>query len=71
MIGAVLLEDSQQSAVGFVLDLSERKIAEQKIREQAALLDITTDAILVRDLNKKIRFGTKELNVYTDGKLKK
>lgn len=56
MIGAVLLEESQQSAVGFVLDLSERKIAEQKIREQAALLDITTDAILVRDLNRQIRF---------------
>ncbi|MBD2015987.1 response regulator [Microcoleus sp. FACHB-53] len=59
MIGGVLLEESQQSAVGFVLDLSERKIAEQKIREQAALLDITTDAILVRDLNKKIRFWNK------------
>lgn len=56
LIGAVLLEESQQSAVGFVLDLSERKIAEQKIREQAALLDITTDAILVRDLNKNIQF---------------
>src|SRR5919199_4298703 len=56
MIGAVLLEESQHSAVGFVLDLSDRKIAEQKIREQAALLDITTDAILVQDLNKQIRF---------------
>jgi PAS domain S-box-containing protein len=56
MIGAVLLEEPQQSTVGFVLDLSERKIAEQKIREQAALLDITTDAILVRDLNRQIRY---------------
>ncbi len=59
MIGSVLLEESQQSAVGFVLDLTERKIAEQKIREQAALLDITTDAIVVRDLNQQIRFWNK------------
>jgi PAS domain S-box-containing protein len=40
-------------------EISERKIAEQRIREQAALLDITTDAILVRDLNKQIRFWNK------------
>ncbi|MDZ8050419.1 MAG: response regulator [Aulosira sp. ZfuVER01] len=37
-------------------EISERKQAEQKIREQAALLDITTDAILVQDLNNQIRF---------------
>lgn len=34
--------------------LCERKLAEEKIREQAALLDVTTDAICVRDLNNKI-----------------
>lgn len=34
----------------------ERKRAEQKIREQAALLDITTDAILVKDLDNRILF---------------
>jgi PAS domain S-box-containing protein len=32
-------------------DITESKQAAQKIREQAALLDVTTDAILVRDLN--------------------
>ena len=37
----------------------ERKQAEQKIREQAALLDITTDAILVRDLDHQIQFWNK------------
>ncbi|MCP6760020.1 MAG: GAF domain-containing protein [Fischerella sp. CENA71] len=37
-------------------ELAERKQAEQKIKEQAALLDITTDAILVRDLKSKILF---------------
>lgn len=33
-----------------------RQQAEQKIREQAALLDITTDAIIVRDLDNQLRF---------------
>lgn len=36
--------------------LEERKLADATIREQAALLDITTDAILVRDLENKILF---------------
>jgi PAS domain S-box-containing protein len=40
-------------------DLSERQRAEQKIREQAALLDITTDAIFVRDLSDRIVFWNK------------
>lgn len=37
----------------------ERSRAEHKIREQAALLDITTDAILVRDLENRILFWNK------------
>jgi two-component system cell cycle sensor histidine kinase/response regulator CckA len=56
LVGWVMLEESQQNTVGFVLDLTERKQAEQKIREQAALLDIATDAIFVRDLDNQIRF---------------
>jgi PAS domain S-box-containing protein len=40
-------------------EISERKQAEHKIREQAALLDITTDAIIVQDLNNQIRFWNK------------
>jgi PAS domain S-box-containing protein len=58
MIGSALLEGSQ-NAVSFVLDLTEHKEAQQKIFEQAALLDVTTDAILVRDLDNKIRFWNK------------
>lgn len=58
MIGGALLEESQD-VVSFVLDLTEHKQAQQKIFEQAALLDITTDAILVRDLDNKIRFWNK------------
>lgn len=48
-LGAALLERSIRYAI-------ERKRAEQKIREQAALLDIATDAIFVRDLKNKILF---------------
>ncbi len=37
-------------------DISDRLQAQQKIREQAALLDVTTDAILVRDLENQILY---------------
>ena len=40
-------------------DLSELKQAEEKISEQAALLDIATDAIFVRNLDNKILFWNK------------
>ncbi|NDJ23970.1 PAS domain S-box protein [Nostoc sp. B(2019)] len=59
VVGRALVEKSQQTTVGFVLDISDRKQAEQKIREQAALLNITTDAILVQDLDNQIQFWNK------------
>jgi PAS domain S-box-containing protein len=37
-------------------NISDRKAAEQTIHEQAMLLDIATDAILVRDLDNRLRF---------------
>ncbi|MDI6767996.1 MAG: PAS domain S-box protein [Bacteroidota bacterium] len=37
-------------------DITERKAAEEQIREQAALLDITGDAIIVRNLDHKILY---------------
>ena len=49
---APLLERSIRYAI-------ERKQTEQKIREQAALLDIATDAIFVCDLDDKILFWNK------------
>lgn len=52
LLGAPLLERSIRYAI-------ERKQAEQKIREQAALLDIATDAIIVLDLDYKIIFWNK------------
>ncbi|MFB8792436.1 MAG: response regulator [Potamolinea sp.] len=51
-IVAPLLERSIRYAI-------ERKQSEQKIREQAALLDIATDAIIVRSLESKILFWNK------------
>ena len=59
MIGGALLDESQQAIVSFVLDLTQHKQAEDKIREQAALLNITTDAVLVRDLDDKIQYWNK------------
>jgi PAS domain S-box-containing protein len=41
------------------LEMIERQQSEQKIREQAALLDIATDAILVQCLEDKILFWNK------------
>ncbi|WP_341527565.1 response regulator [Nostoc sp. UHCC 0302] len=53
------LQNEAQEVVGVTcasVDISERKLAEEKIREQAALLDVTTDAICVQDLDNKILF---------------
>jgi PAS domain S-box-containing protein len=41
---------------GISTDITDRKRADAKIREQAALLDITSDAIVVRDFNHRILF---------------
>ncbi|MCG6136829.1 MAG: response regulator [Nostoc sp. LLA-1] len=53
------LRNESQEIIGITcasIDISDRKLAEAKIREQAALLDITTDAICVRDLENRILF---------------
>ncbi|WP_211176507.1 PAS domain S-box protein [Brasilonema sp. UFV-L1] len=42
--------------IGSCIDITERELSQQKIREQAALLDVATDAILVQDLENKILF---------------
>ena len=50
---------SPQRFTYVVEDITERKQAEQQLREQAALLDICTDAIVVRDLSNKILLWNK------------
>jgi PAS domain S-box-containing protein len=53
------LRNEFQEVVGITcaaIDITEHKLAQEKIREQAALLDVTTDAIFVRDLDNRIIF---------------
>jgi two-component system, cell cycle sensor histidine kinase and response regulator CckA len=54
-----ILYDPQNQSRGFrwmLRDLSQRKQNEQKIREQAELLNVATDAILVCNLDYQIQF---------------
>jgi PAS domain S-box-containing protein len=48
--------DQPLRMIGTTRDITDRKQTERKISEQAALLDIATDAILVRDLKSQIIF---------------
>ena len=60
--GATLDEASTTGVVGVVgvaLDITESKRAEQKLAEQAALLDLAHDAIFVTDLDGTIRFWSR------------
>ncbi|MDR3455840.1 MAG: PAS domain S-box protein [Verrucomicrobiae bacterium] len=49
-------EGRPQRMVGVKIDMSERRQAEEKIREQAALLDKAQDAIIVCKLDREIVF---------------
>ncbi|HEY9698430.1 MAG TPA: PAS domain S-box protein [Trichocoleus sp.] len=56
-VTAIADDEAQPLRFAYIAeDITERKQAEQKIREQAALLNIATDAIVVRDLNYKVLF---------------
>lgn len=51
--------NGRPAIIGTLLDITERKQAETKVREQAALLDKATDAIYVRDLDQRITYWNK------------
>jgi PAS domain S-box-containing protein len=52
--------DSEKQVIYAVaVDITDRKASAQKIQEQAALLNIATDAIIVRDLDSQIQFWNK------------
>lgn len=56
------LRNESQEVVGITcagIDISDRKESEEKIRQQAALVDVATNAILVRDLENRILFWNK------------
>jgi PAS domain S-box-containing protein len=59
--GTVLYDKkgTPQRIIGVHIDITDRKKSEQKIAEQAALLDITTDAIFVTTLDYQILFWNK------------
>ncbi|MFW9260048.1 histidine kinase [Nostoc sp. KVJ20] len=56
-----LLNESDGTFIHLALirDVTQQKQAEQKIREQAALLDVSTDAIVVRNIRNQILFWNK------------
>ncbi|AFY99305.1 PAS domain S-box protein [Calothrix sp. PCC 6303] len=54
-----LLFAGRQANLVLIDDVTHRLQAEQKIREQAALLDVATDAIFVRDMQHHILFWNK------------
>ena len=47
---------SVRGAVGALIDITERKRMEQILRQRADLLDLASEAIMVRDLNGSIQF---------------
>ncbi|MBL9204511.1 MAG: PAS domain S-box protein, partial [Opitutaceae bacterium] len=49
-------EEHLDRVVVSFIDITERKVSEARIREQAALLDVTQDAILVLSLDRTVTF---------------
>lgn len=61
-ISTAPLRDAKEQIGGIMailIDITERKQTERKIREQATLLDITSDAIFVWNLDNQISFWNK------------
>jgi PAS domain S-box-containing protein len=65
------IKDLQGKVVGvskIARDITQRKTAEQRLANQARLLDLTNDAIFISDMRKRITFwnrGAKELYGYS------
>lgn len=61
-------EKTPQEVVGAIYDITEQKKADEQLEEQAALLNIAKDAILVKDLEDRVLFwnsGAEELYGWT------
>jgi two-component system CheB/CheR fusion protein len=62
------LRDGRRFVVGMALDITERARAERTLAEQARLLDLSNDAIIVRDVDNRIVYwnrGASELYGWT------
>ena len=59
IVSRVVTFSSRHAKLFLANDITERKTAEDRVREQAALLDLASDAILVQDLAGKVRFWNK------------
>jgi len=59
--GQPVLATGDQSAYidGLIMDITDRKLAQQKVHEQAALLDVATEAIFVRSMDNRVLFWNK------------
>jgi two-component system cell cycle sensor histidine kinase/response regulator CckA len=51
--------DDGQECRAVVVDITERKRSEEKIQEQASLLELSQDAIYVRSLDEKVQYWNK------------
>jgi PAS domain S-box-containing protein len=56
IVSRVVMFSGREAKLALANDITERKKTEDRVREQAALLDLASDAILVRDLSGKVRF---------------
>ncbi len=53
------IQSLESCAEAVIVDITTRRLSEDKVREQALLLDQAQDAILVLDLNKTVRYWNK------------
>ena len=54
LVGAALLNDDQEMGIAYVMDLSERKKAEQQLKLAATVFSSSSDGILITDSSMRI-----------------
>jgi len=59
ILSRVIVVDGREVKLAIAEDITERKLAQDRIRDQAALLDLASDAIVVRDVDGRVRFWNK------------
>ena len=59
ILSRVITIDGREVRLAVAEDITERKLAQDRIRDQAALLDLASDAIVVRDVEGRIQFWNK------------